>query len=168
MKIQISWLQKPTDLDPHCLQRQGISELSRTRVNSFPTTTLGSSIKLPCKNHSSVQSHVKMCLRAAAQSGQDLHCLLIESFGTVKHDKVSKVTDQAWANSVDSDEMPQSAASHQGLHCFPEAECFYFFHFFTFIPVPLSSLFLFLPCPSLAELYHNYQDCLTTLWCDYR
>ena len=33
MKIQISWLlQKPTDLDLHCLQRQGISGFSRTRV----------------------------------------------------------------------------------------------------------------------------------------
>ena len=26
---------------------------------------------------------------------------------------------QAWANSVDPDEMPQNAASHQGLHCLP-------------------------------------------------
>ena len=31
MQIQISWLlQKPTDLDLHCLQRQGISRFSRT------------------------------------------------------------------------------------------------------------------------------------------
>ena len=36
MQIQISWLlQKPTDLDLHCLQRQGISGFSRTRVNKF-------------------------------------------------------------------------------------------------------------------------------------
>ena len=34
MQIQINWLlQKPTDLDLHCLQRQGISRFSRTRVN---------------------------------------------------------------------------------------------------------------------------------------
>ena len=34
VQIQISWLlQKPTDLDLHCLQRQGISGFSRTRVN---------------------------------------------------------------------------------------------------------------------------------------
>ena len=26
---------------------------------------------------------------------------------------------QAWANSVDPDEMPQNAPSHQGLHCLP-------------------------------------------------
>ena len=36
VQIQISWLlQKPTDLDLHCLQRQGISGLSRTRVNTI-------------------------------------------------------------------------------------------------------------------------------------
>ena len=35
VQIQISWLlQKPDDLDLHCLQSQGISEFSRTRVNS--------------------------------------------------------------------------------------------------------------------------------------
>ena len=40
VQIQISWLlQKPTDLDLHCLQRQGISGLSRARVK----TTLGPS-----------------------------------------------------------------------------------------------------------------------------
>ena len=34
MQIQISWLlQKPTDLDLHCLQMQGISGPSKTRVN---------------------------------------------------------------------------------------------------------------------------------------
>ena len=34
MQSQISWLlQKPTDLDLHCLQKQGISGLSRTSVN---------------------------------------------------------------------------------------------------------------------------------------
>ena len=33
VQIQISWLlQKPTDLDLHCLQKQGISGFSRTRV----------------------------------------------------------------------------------------------------------------------------------------
>ena len=36
VQIQISWpLQKPTDLDLHCLQRQGISGFSRTRVNKY-------------------------------------------------------------------------------------------------------------------------------------
>ena len=36
MQIQISWLlQKPTDLDLHCLQRQGISGFSRTKVKSY-------------------------------------------------------------------------------------------------------------------------------------
>ena len=36
VQIQISWLlQKPTDLDLHCLQRQGLSGFSRTRVNTL-------------------------------------------------------------------------------------------------------------------------------------
>ena len=36
MQIQISWLlQKPTDLDLHCLQMQGISGFSRTRVKKM-------------------------------------------------------------------------------------------------------------------------------------
>ena len=33
MQIQISWPLKPTDLDLHCLQRQGVSRFSRTRIN---------------------------------------------------------------------------------------------------------------------------------------
>ena len=36
VQIHISWLlQKPTDLDLHCLQKQGIPGFSRTRVNTF-------------------------------------------------------------------------------------------------------------------------------------
>ena len=35
VQIQISWLlKKPTDLDLHCLQKQGISGFSRTKVKS--------------------------------------------------------------------------------------------------------------------------------------
>ena len=35
MQLQISWLlEKPTDLDLHCLQKKGISRFSRTRVNN--------------------------------------------------------------------------------------------------------------------------------------
>ena len=35
VKIQISWLfQKPADLDLHCVQRQGISRFSLTRIKS--------------------------------------------------------------------------------------------------------------------------------------
>ena len=30
---QLASVKKPTDLDLHCLQRQGISRFSRTRVN---------------------------------------------------------------------------------------------------------------------------------------
>ena len=36
VQIQISWLlQKPTDLDLHCLQRQGISGFSRAKVKAY-------------------------------------------------------------------------------------------------------------------------------------
>ena len=39
VQIQISWLlQKPTDLDLHYLQRQGISGCGRTRVNNEIST----------------------------------------------------------------------------------------------------------------------------------
>ena len=34
VQIQISWLlKKPSDLDPHCLQKHGLSRFSRTRIN---------------------------------------------------------------------------------------------------------------------------------------
>ena len=37
-QIQINWLLwKPTDLELHCLQRQGISGFSRTRLNTLPS-----------------------------------------------------------------------------------------------------------------------------------
>ena len=49
MQIQISWLQKATDLDLHCLQRRGISGFSRTRVKSKVYTFKGdNSVKLFC------------------------------------------------------------------------------------------------------------------------
>ena len=48
MQIQISWLlQKPTDLDLHCLQRQSISGFRRTRVN------------LPLSSYNNVERDVK-------------------------------------------------------------------------------------------------------------
>ena len=42
VQIQISWLlqKKPTDLDLHCLQRQGISVFSRTMVKKLSDVTL--------------------------------------------------------------------------------------------------------------------------------
>ena len=42
VQIQISWLlQKPTDLDLHCLQKQGISGFSMTRVNNVAFSVWG-------------------------------------------------------------------------------------------------------------------------------
>ena len=52
VQIQISWLlKKPTDLDLHCLQRQSISGVSRTRDNLLfrGMDTLPREITLMCK-----------------------------------------------------------------------------------------------------------------------
>ena len=62
VQFQISWLlQKPTDLELHCLQRQGISGISRTRVkvdiwserrqNTFDRVTAPESLSIPLKKH---------------------------------------------------------------------------------------------------------------------
>ena len=52
VQIQICWLlQKPTDLDLHCLQRQGISGFSRTRVNTH--------VPCICHHHIATVSHTK-------------------------------------------------------------------------------------------------------------
>ena len=53
VQIQISWL---TDLDLHCLQRQGISGLSRTRVESFTPLLFGVWHRefFPCSNSNQV------------------------------------------------------------------------------------------------------------------
>ena len=46
MQIQISWLlQKPTDLDLHCLQRQGTCGFSRTRVKEISLELYEISVK---------------------------------------------------------------------------------------------------------------------------
>ena len=44
MQIQISWLLQPSDLDLHCLQRQGIFRFSRTRVNVLFAVTMCHSV----------------------------------------------------------------------------------------------------------------------------
>ena len=60
------FLQKPTDLDLHCLQRQDISGFSRTRVNPYPA----------------VHDNPYLCKQCMLKkpSFQDLHCLSF-SFG---------------------------------------------------------------------------------------
>ena len=42
---------KPTDLDLHCLQRQGISEFSRTRVNRTVTNIPNKDTNKKCQQH---------------------------------------------------------------------------------------------------------------------
>ena len=57
MQIQISWLlKKPTDLDLHCLQRQGISGLSRTRVK-IGAYKIGSTLQWVSGMHSRIKNH---------------------------------------------------------------------------------------------------------------
>ena len=85
MQIQISW-QKPTDLDLQCLQRQGISGFSRTRVKYDYSTKL-----IPQKSsllHSYVELlsgnkiypkglQIYICLmRLIHFSGNSLYCYL--------------------------------------------------------------------------------------------
>ena len=56
MQIQISWLlKKPTDLDLHCLQRQGISAFSMTRVKTnFSDSTFRNYLRICRCSKSSV------------------------------------------------------------------------------------------------------------------
>ena len=78
MQIQISWLlQKPSDLDIHCLQRQGISGLSRTRVKTVLNESCSGvaflrsqdnilcgtriSLVMACVNEYSFLSHLSHC-----------------------------------------------------------------------------------------------------------
>ena len=58
------------------------------------------------------------------------YSIMHEIMNKIKRQKLTKIhvkyhiylmysDKQAWANSVDPDEMPQNAASHQALHCLP-------------------------------------------------
>ena len=60
MQIQISWLlQKPTDLDLHCLQRQGTSKFSRTRVKCLRKyVNLAKTIYQPTADEELFQFHL--------------------------------------------------------------------------------------------------------------
>ena len=70
MQIQISWLlQKPTDLDLHCLQRQGISGFSRTRANPTYWDTLTSYRACPRICASSFH-YLIICLNYCWMSGK--------------------------------------------------------------------------------------------------
>ena len=59
MQIQISWLlKKPTDLDLHCLQRQGISRISRTRANRGSTFLRGYNLIIVVQGESKVNKFI--------------------------------------------------------------------------------------------------------------
>ena len=71
MPIQISWLlQKPTDLDLRCLQRQGISGFSRTRVKV--NTTVPVSFQPFCMMHAYCYKGDQM-----KKTGKDSLCIQI-------------------------------------------------------------------------------------------
>ena len=78
VQIQISWLlQKPTDLDLHCLQMQGISGLSRIRVKILLEET---ALITHSTNTDSAQPVCMVCLQVHADKGQDQHiCSLIRN-----------------------------------------------------------------------------------------
>ena len=63
VQIQISWLflKKPTDLDLHCLQKQGISGFSRTRVKSLEFYCTYSSIAFRVLTVLCFACYVKIC-----------------------------------------------------------------------------------------------------------
>ena len=57
-------------------------------------------------------------------AGSDLGWILRE-FDLIKLAYLSYSERQVWANIVDRDQMPQYAASDQGLHCLPLIQQFY-------------------------------------------
>ena len=65
MQIQISWLlQKPTDLDLHCFQRQDISGFSRTRVKANSINSGGAVVKHRTRDREvpgSIPTNCKCC-----------------------------------------------------------------------------------------------------------
>ena len=126
MQIQISWLlKKPTDLDLHCLQRQGISGFSRTRVNN-PL------IRAPAVTHVLVYRFhlIKAPEKAIFQPKNGV--------GWVRRGCpvafVTGVLNWYWLT------VWQGLLSLQQARI--EGECYYFFCFFTFFHFPLSSLAL--------------------------
>ena len=59
VQIQFSWLlQKPTDLDLHCLQRQGISGFSMTRVTVLSKVAAECSNKLILSFSEKIRLHI--------------------------------------------------------------------------------------------------------------
>ena len=74
VQIQISWLvKKPTELDLHCLQRQGISESARsglTLFNTYPAVHDNPYLCKQCRSKS--DSLIRMASEEAIWSGSTL------------------------------------------------------------------------------------------------
>ena len=119
VQIQISWLlQKPTDLDLHCLQRQGISGLSRTRVKiRFYTINWILKGKIPyySKNYLLLWTplHSLRNISALLYSFRDL----INSRFGVSYSNFSFLTPTFWKVSVDK--YGKSPTLSGGQHCSP-------------------------------------------------
>ena len=92
VQIQNNWLlQKSTDLDLHCLQRQGISGFSRTWVNNLyilqrhiAYLNIWAPLRknVPLDHVRTVKAQIRL---HNAQSDLGLHCLLTESLDTTEY-----------------------------------------------------------------------------------
>ena len=88
VQIQISWLlQKPTDLDLYCLQRQGISGFSRTRFKILKGEISNTVYRYLLSTHLCLASHKrdigKQCRPTSVWSGSKLFALNTEL--SIKH-----------------------------------------------------------------------------------
>ena len=82
MQVQISWLlQKPTDLDLHCLQRQGISGFSRTRVKSSQLSEAEG--KQVCPGHSGPPWR---CIPFERYQSESCECKIVRKISTDHRD----------------------------------------------------------------------------------
>ena len=70
-------VQKPTDLDLHCLQRQGISGFSRTRVNNFNPSLAEPGCALPLQT---VKIQISWFLKKTADG-----CTLLAKMGHIRN-----------------------------------------------------------------------------------
>ena len=121
MQIQIGWLlQKPTDLDLHCLQRQDISRFSRTRVKIVIMF-----IKLYFLTHLSCVPYRAcscVCLLTFIHWIQSLADNIFFLSFRQKYGLVFHVNCLLMANIVKPDQLLHNAMSNQVQHCLPLKE----------------------------------------------
>ena len=96
VQIQISWLlQKPTDLDLHCLQKQDVSGFSRTRVNRL-TKLLKCVWSFAIHIHARADQAEVHCCLVPLRCNLQIHDSLITSKKTksvyIRHNLFVKIT----------------------------------------------------------------------------